>query len=397
MTNFKNESWFIHKKIDLKTIIINKSEINVKIIHFNFCIFSDKRVDFSPFKNCIKLSIIGGNIEEIIGWPPNIKEINLGLCKSLKNIPVNLDQYKFLERFNSTNNALINLKINLDFLKKIPYVFITDSYRNKKIDKSDFSKIKNKSLITQIIFRNCKFETDIVNFSNFVNLKNIEISNSEIFKISNWPKNLEKLFLNNCFKLRSIPTSASQYQNLRELKLQNIFLSNWDIDLSKSYFLSDISLENLKTHKPKALKDETCKNNHSFKIPYNWAYCIGLVNLNIEFMQDLQEIPIFFSHNPRINITISDCPKIRHIKILPTAFHDCTEVSYTTNSGKVYKTGKCVDFEIRKMNKERIEFINFVNSKLHEIENEKLKMTTFKWIYQIKPMIKTISGRKIFL
>ncbi|WP_457558682.1 hypothetical protein, partial [Candidatus Harpocratesius sp.] len=315
-----------------------------KITEFGIwdCHFVEPFIDFSSFKKCSVIGISRSDLQEIIKLPANIEEIYISGCKQLKKIDLDTENYKNLKKIGFTNFVLEDWEFEYDHRISTVLRFERTNINTKLI--------KSMDKFATVSFRECHFIDDCIDFSPLLNCKEFYIKNCDLCAVSGWPPKVEKLDLYYCKNLRNIPLEADQYKYLKKITFFAIFLDNWNIDFSKSYYLEEIfvyeglapedtdydnwSRERLKNPLPLAPPSDNLPRIK--EIPKNWGLCVSLRKLILSHLREIKTIPVEISFIPWLRIELGNCPYIPAFSYLPVQFWNIVNEASDENFDSVY-------------------------------------------------------------
>ncbi|WP_457557392.1 hypothetical protein, partial [Candidatus Harpocratesius sp.] len=315
-----------------------------KITEFGIwdCHFIDPIIDFSSFKKCSVIGISRSDLQEIIKLPTNIEKLYISDCKQLKKIDLDTESYKNLKKIDFTNFVLEDWEFEYD--ERISTVLRFERTNiNTKL-------IKSMDKFAMVSFKECHFIDDCIDFSLLLNCKKLYLSNCDLHSVSKWPPKVQILHPSECKNLRNIPLEADQYKYLKEIIFMHIFLDDWNIDFSKSYYLKKIcvyeyladedtdyvnwSRERFKNPLPLAPPSDNLPRIK--EIPKNWALCVSLEEFNISSTRELKEIPIEFTYIPWLRMEVVNCPYIPSFSYLPVQFWNIVDSGGGENFMRIY-------------------------------------------------------------
>ncbi|MCF2141633.1 MAG: hypothetical protein K9W44_16390 [Candidatus Lokiarchaeota archaeon] len=239
-----------------------------------------------------------------------------------------------------------------------------------------------------------------------------------------WPPKIEYIRISDFTNIK-IPLKCDQYQYLREFRTLTAVLDDYNIDFAHCYRLRKISIvedfyneryENMFDGEKITLPPKNDGKHRMKQIPINWAFCLSLKKLDLDGLREVKEIPIEFTHNPRLWINISDLPHIPHISFLPIEFWDCTqfenseEFMYDFDSFihprkqenlERYKEWEKLFFEEygfeTTWTAERIKFMDYAIIAAEQIKDKELHERFIRWAKKFRPKFKLKSGYELIM
>ncbi|WP_457559375.1 hypothetical protein [Candidatus Harpocratesius sp.] len=408
-----------NKRFDINTL---ENIEKIAYLFFSDCHFLEPFIDFSSFKKCITIVICRSDLQEIIKLPANIEKLYISDCKQLKKIDLDTESYKNLKKISFTNFIIEDWE----------FVYndqITTEIKFKQVN-INAKLIKNMDKFATVSFIECHFIDDCIDFSPLLNCKEFDLDNCDLHAVSGWPPKVEKLDLYYCKNLRTIPLTADQYKYLKKITFFAIFLDNWNIDFSKSYYLEEIfvyeglapedtdfdnwSRERLKNPLPLAPPSDNLPRIK--EIPKNWGLCVSLRKLILSHLREIKTIPVEISYIPWMTLTLEDCPYIPHETYLPVEFWDNIEYNGVPEFSKVYykgphprlymhpeymKNGELIETDYYSDNprwtRERVEFLRYVRLVAEQVDDPKLKETLLDIVNFYWPSVRLNDSFKLLL
>ncbi|WP_457556794.1 hypothetical protein, partial [Candidatus Harpocratesius sp.] len=282
------------------------------------------------------------------------------------------------------------------------------------IDELNLQKNRYTECVISLRIIKSTFLGGVADFSMFTNCTEISIQNCNLQKIVAWPPNIKKIKLSTCKNLRSIPVEGTHYQFLKEIFFSKINLENWNIDFKTCFNLNKITIYGPIPNVP-TLPPFT-------KIPQNWALCFTLDELNLRYLNHLNEIPIEFAFMPNIQISICDCSNFPNLSFLPVDFWTITEVIvYSDRLKKVVKKlhPRALKNENRELyerfskkllverdfvclddirwSRERIQYMKYVESMIPKLKDPSLQKYIRSFVCFWRPRITLNNDFDIFL
>ncbi|WP_457559200.1 hypothetical protein, partial [Candidatus Harpocratesius sp.] len=226
---------------------------------------------------------------------------------------------------------------------------------------------------------------------------------------------------------------ADQYKYLRKITFRDIYLDDWNINFSKSYYLEVINLweklapedtdfdnwsrERLKNPLPLAPPSDNLPRIK--EIPKNWALCVSLKEFNISSARELKEIPIEFTYIPWLRMEIVNCPYIPSFSYLPVQFWNIVNGASDDNFDSVYFNFKEHQSRLNeypelldedgmfceetygpnnpRWTREKTEFLRYMKMVAEQVDDPKLKETLLDIVNFYWPSVRLNDSFKILL